>query len=100
MRRKTKIATGLAALAMAAVTVPLAVAAHADPGGWLCSTRDAAPVYANGDFTGYLYTVEANRGFRVHQASGTDAGWVKFYGHGADRPDRDGWVRAQHIYCP
>jgi hypothetical protein len=25
--------------------------------------------------------------------------YVWFYGHGADRPDRDGYVRGEHLAC-
>jgi hypothetical protein len=91
----------LVAIAAGVATMLVApAAAHAsDTGGWLCSTRDATPVYAYSNFTSYLFTLSPGRGFRVHIAEGVDATWTKFYGHGAERPGRDGWVRAQHIYC-
>ncbi len=95
-----KLKKTLAALAVGAALVVVApTAAHASEGGWLCSTRDATPVYAYSDFTAWLFTLSPGRGFRVHVAEGIDATWIKFKGHGAERPDRDGWVRAHHISC-
>jgi len=100
---RTKLGAALAATALAVgATVIMANPAGADPGGFLCMTRDATPVYAtysNGVFSDYLYTTDGGRGFRMHAASYDNEHYVWFYGHGADRPDRDGYVRGEHLAC-
>lgn len=97
--KKRYPATALAALAVAAVLVAPAAQASDAP-GHLCHTVDATPVYAYSDFTSYLFTLSPGRGFRVHQGVASDNTLIKAYGHGAERPDRDGWVRGHHLYCP
>lgn len=88
----------LAAVLSAGALVVLAAPAGASDGpGSLCTTADPTPVYANRDFTGYLFTLGAGRGFRAHSAWGVDSTLVGAYGHGAERPDRDGYVRGQHL---
>jgi len=110
VREKTavrkKILTGVAAVALAtgaaiAVTGP----ASADD-GWLCTTRDATPVYAtmsNGNFSDYLFTLSPGRGFRAYSVEASVVEdtvlWSAHYGHGAERPDRNGYVRSEHLAC-
>lgn len=103
---RKKILTGVAAVALAtgaavAVTGP----ASADD-GWLCTTRDATPVYAtmsNGNFSDYLFTLSPGRGFRAYSAEASVVEdtviWSAHYGHGAERPDRNGYVRSEHLAC-
>ncbi|HWM02659.1 MAG TPA: hypothetical protein VNP92_10025 [Actinophytocola sp.] len=104
MRKKivtTIAATALAAGAVIAITGP----AGADD-GWLCTTRDATPVYAtmsNGNFSDYLFTLSPGRGFRAYRVEGSVVDdtlvWSAHYGHGAERPDRNGYVRSEHLAC-
>jgi len=99
--KKRYLAATLTALALAVATVGVAPAAHAsDAPGTLCYTIDATPVYAYSNFTSYLFTLSPGRGFRLHGGEMLDNTLVKGYGHGAERPDRDGWVRGFHLYCP
>ena len=103
---RKKILTGVAAVALAtgaaiAVTGP----ASADD-GWLCTTRDATPVYAtmsNGNFSDYLFTLSPGRGFRAYSVEASVVEdtllWSAHYGHGAERPDRNGYVRSEHLAC-
>jgi len=87
-----------AAVLVAGTLAVLATPASASEGpGSLCTTVDPTPVYANRDFTGYLFTLSAGRGFRAHSAWGEDSTLLGAYGHGAERPDRDGYVRGQHL---
>ena len=98
---RSKIGKVLATVALTAATLPmLATAANAsDAPGWVCITRDPTPVYAYDNFTAYLFTLSPGRGFRVHFAMGNQWGTYGAYGHGAERPDRDGYVRYQHLAC-
>lgn len=103
---RKKILTGVAAVALAtgaaiAVTGP----ASADD-GWLCTTRDATPVYAtmsNGNFSDYLFTLSPGRGFRAYHVEASVVEntviWSAHYGHGAERPDRNAYVRSEHLAC-
>ena len=70
--------------------------------GWLCTTRDATPVYAsmsNGNYDGYLFTLSPGRGFRAYSVEASVVEdtviWSAHYGHGAERPDRNGYVRSE-----
>jgi hypothetical protein len=92
--RKTLLA---ALLAAGAIAVPAPSASASDAPGSLCTTADPTPVYANRDFTGYLFTLSAGRGFRAHSAWGVDNTLLGAHGHGAERPDRDGYVRGHHL---
>jgi len=50
--------------------------------------------------TGYLFTLSGGRGFRAIDALYSDnfgRYWV--YGHGAEHPDRDGFVLMDHTDC-
>jgi hypothetical protein len=56
-----------------------------------------AAVDGNGGYF-YLRTLHAGRGFRWHGQGVIDyhgRNWV--YGHGAEDPDRDGWVLGDHL---
>jgi hypothetical protein len=109
VREKTavrkKIVTTIAATALAAgAAVAITGSASADD-SWLCTTRDATPVYASvskGNYDGYLFTLSPGRGFRVNYMVGGGGDvpeWAAAYGHGAERPDRDGFVRDVHLAC-
>jgi hypothetical protein len=103
---RKKILTGVAAVALAtgaaiAVTGP----ASADD-GWLCTTRDATPVYAtmsNGNFSDYLFTLSPGRGFRAYSVEASVVEdtviWSAHYGHGAEHPERNAYVRSEHLAC-
>lgn len=92
--------TSVVALAVAVATAMGVPAANAsDAPGWVCITRDATPVYAYSDFTAYLFTLSPGRGFRVHYAYGGTGITSGAYGHGAERPDRDGFIRYEHLAC-
>ncbi len=103
---RKKILTGVAAVALAAgAAVVVSGPASADD-GWLCITRDATPVYAtmsNGNFSDYLYTLDAGRGFRAYRVEASVVEdtviWSAHYGHGADRPERNDYVRSEHLAC-
>ncbi len=102
---RKKIVTTIAATALAAGTaVVISGSASADD-GWLCTTRDATPVYAsvsNGNYDGYLFTLSPGRGFRAYEirgGSGDVPTWAAYYGHGAEHPERNGFVRDVHLAC-
>jgi hypothetical protein len=102
---RKKILTGIAATALAAgAAVVVTNSASADD-TWLCMTKDATPVYAsvsNGNYDGYLFTLSPGRGFRVSYATGGGGDvpdWAAYYGHGAEHPERDGFVRDVHLAC-
>jgi len=102
---RKKILTGLAASALAAgAAVAITGSASADE-SYVCMTKDPTPVYAsvsNGNYDGYLFTLSPGRGFRVYYQTGGGGNvpdWSAFYGHGAERPDRDGFVKDVHLAC-
>ncbi|MGH3879725.1 MAG: hypothetical protein ACRDSK_22080 [Actinophytocola sp.] len=103
---RKKIAASVAAVALAAgAAVVLSGSASADD-GWLCTTRDATPVYAtmnNGQFSDYLFTLSPGRGFRAYHVEAyvveDTVVWSAHYGHGAERPDRNAYVRSEHLAC-
>ncbi len=89
----TMIATG-------GVVAGVASPASAD---FLCMTVENAPLYtsvdAYGSGQGYLFTLSPNRGFRWdgRGISFENRTWI--HGHGAEHPDREGWVLASHTSC-
>jgi hypothetical protein len=91
------LATGV--LAAAALPLLATTATASDAPGWLCMTRDATPVYARINYTGYMFTLSGGRGFRVHGFTGGDDIVPGVYGHGAQHPNRDGYARRHHIAC-
>jgi hypothetical protein len=95
MRKKFGISVAAALLAVGTAAAVQTPASASD--GWLCTTADPTPVYANQDFTGYLFTLSAGRGFRAYMVWGVDSTKIGFYGHGAEHPERNGYVRAQHV---
>lgn len=94
MRNKLLAAVLLSAGALAVSAAP---AGAVEGPGSLCLTAHPTPVYANPDFTGYLFTLSPGRGFRAHSGWGEDSTLLGAYGHGAERPDRDGYVRGHHL---
>lgn len=103
---RKKILTGIAATAMAAGAVIAITGPASADDNWLCTTRDATPVYAtmnNGHFSDYLFTLSPGRGFRAYwvEASVVEDTviWSAHYGHGAERPDRNAYVRSEHLAC-
>jgi hypothetical protein len=99
MRKKFGTAVAAAVLAGGAMAVVVTPASASDAPGVLCMTVDPTPVYANRDFTGYLFTLSPGRGFRAHMSWGEDSTVLGHYGHGAERPDRDGYIRGFHTRC-
>ncbi len=102
MKQKLLTIAAACAVAVGGLTVGMASPASAED-GYLCNTTENAPLYANVDGSGgsfYLFTLSPGRGFR---ASGmgiidnSDRTWI--YGHGAEHPDRDGWVLLSHTTC-
>ena len=71
--------------------------------GYLCNTIESAPFYAgmnNGGGTSYLFTLSPGRGFATSGAFFYDSyGRYWLAGHGAEHPDREGWVLAAHTTC-
>lgn len=98
MRKKFGATVTAAMLTVGALATLATPASASDAPGWLCTTVDATPVYANRDFTGYLFTLSAGRGFRAHEGWGVNSTVIGYFGHGAEHPDRDGYVRAQHLF--
>jgi hypothetical protein len=97
MRKRFGTAAAAVVFAGGALVTLATPASASEAPGWLCTTADATPVYANRDFTGYLFTLSGGRGFRAHMAWGEDSTVLGYHGHGAERPDRDGYVRPQHL---
>jgi hypothetical protein len=102
---RKKIVTTIAATALAAGAAVVISGSASAEDGWLCTTRDATPVYASvskGNYDGYLFTLSPGRGFRADYETGGSGDvptWAAYYGHGAEHPDRDGFVRAEHLAC-
>ena len=102
---RKKMLTGVAAAALAAgAAIAITGPASADD-SYLCMTKDPTPVYAsvsNGNYDGYLFTLSPGRGFRAYYetgGSGDVPAWAAYYGHGAEHPERDGFVRDVHLAC-
>ena len=95
MRKSTTAATLL--VSTAACLIAVSPAASAD--SYVCLTVDPTPAYEYSDFTGYVFTLSAGRGFRVDGLHGEDNTIIGYYGHGAEHPDHEVWVRAQHLSC-
>jgi hypothetical protein len=102
---RKKILTGIAATALAAGAAVVVTNSASADGDWLCMTKDPTPVYAsvsNGNYDGYLFTLSPGRGFRVSYevgGSGDVPTWSAYYGHGAEHPDRDAFVKSDHLAC-
>ena len=95
------IAAAFTVLAVAGLSTAVAQPASADS-GWVCITNSPTPQYQG--FVGYggighELTHSEGRGFRVyHVVGGSDmATWA--FGHGAQYPDNDGWVRYDRLNC-
>ena len=97
MRKSTTAATLLVSTAACLIAVTPASASTASDD--LCMTIDPTPAYEYSNFTGYVFTLSAGRGFRFSVITGTDQGVVSYRGHGAEHPDHEVWVRAQHLSC-
>jgi hypothetical protein len=102
---RKKIVTSIAATALAVgAAVVVTNSASADD-SYVCITKDPTPVYtsvSNGDYDGYLFTLSPGRGFRVQYQTGGGGNvpdWSAFYGHGAEHPDREGFVKDVHLAC-
>ncbi len=97
---KKKLLTVAATCVMAVSGLVTAGPARADI---LCNTTEDAPFYAGFGVEGgtsYLFTLSADRGFRASENLYGDTynrEWI--YGHGAEHPDRDGWVLRSHTSC-
>ncbi|MEV4411354.1 hypothetical protein [Catellatospora sp. NPDC049609] len=97
---KRTLATAAAMLAAVAAGTTAATPAHADA---LCMTKENAPFYASIDGyggTNYLFTLSPGRGFRADGAGYNDVygrNWLR--GHGAEHPNRTGWVLHSHTTC-
>jgi hypothetical protein len=94
-------AIAVTALSVAGLSVAAAQPAMADS-SWVCITNSPTPQYQG--FVGYggighELTHSEGRGFRVYYMVGGSgmADWA--YGHGAQYPDNDGWVRADRLSC-
>ncbi len=101
MKKRLLSLAAATVIATGGLVAGLAGPASADD-GILCMTTENAPLYANVDGSGgsfYLFTLSGGRGFRWSgMAYGIDD-QVWIYGHGAEHPDRDGWVLASHTNC-
>ena len=96
MRKSSTTAALLVSAAACLVAVsPASASAESD----VCLTIDATPAYEYSNFTGYVFTLSAGRGFRYTEISAEDNTKIGYHGHGAEHPDHEVWVRAQHISC-
>ncbi len=99
---KKKLFSIAAATAVAGLCLGVTGSASAED-GFLCNTTASAPFYAgmdSGGGTSYLFTLSAGRGFRASGVGRDDAyerEWIQ--GHGAEHPDREGWVLRDHTNC-
>ncbi|MGH3376217.1 MAG: hypothetical protein ACRDP6_15895 [Actinoallomurus sp.] len=99
---KKKLFSIAAATAVAGLCLGVTGSASAE-GPPVCLTTESAPFYAgmdNGGGTSYLFTLSAGRGFSTSGAFFYD-GYGRYWlaGHGAEHPDREGWVLAAHTTC-
>lgn len=101
---KKRLFTIAAACAVAAGGLSIGAAGTASAAdGYLCLTVENAPFYlaVNGSGgAGYQFTLSPGRGFRANGAGFIDGygrGWIE--GHGAEHPDREGWVLQSHTNC-
>lgn len=98
---KKPLFTIAAAVAISVGALTVAGPASADPNE--CQTTESAPFYADWDASGgvsYLFTLSAGRGFRSNGSYLFDSlgrQWIS--GHGAEHPDREGWVIQSHTNC-
>ncbi len=92
-----------AAVAVAGLSLGVAGSASAENPPGVCTTIEDAPFYAgmnDGGGTSYLFTLSAGRGFSTTAAFFYDSyGRYWISGHGAEHPDREGWVLAAHTNC-
>jgi len=93
-------AAAVTALAFAGVSVVMAQPAVAD--SWVCITNSPTPQYQG--FIGYAgigheLTHSEGRGFRIYYTAGSSDGPEWAYGHGAQYPDNEGWVRRDRLGC-
>jgi hypothetical protein len=85
------------ALAPTVAAVPAQASTSSDD---LCMTVDATPAYEYSNFTAYQFTLSAGRGFRFTTVIGdSEHGNTGYRGHGAEHPDHEVWVRAEHLSC-
>ena len=104
MKKKllTIAATAACAVAVGGLSIGVAGTASAED-GYLCNTVENAPFYlaVNGSGgAGYLFTLSPGRGFNANghgYIDGNDNEWIE--GHGAEHPDREGWVLRGHTTC-
>ncbi len=88
-----------AAATIGALTMATAGPAAADQ---LCQTTENAPFYdsiSSGGGESYLFTLSGGRGFNATglYSDASNRYWV--HGHGAEHPDREGWVLMAHTDC-
>ncbi|MGQ0840646.1 hypothetical protein [Actinokineospora sp.] len=95
---RNKLRRGIIALAAVAAGATTVVLVNGTAEAQVCLTNSPTPIYnqINGS---YLLTLSAGRGFRISGGAGGDGGMTWYRGHGAERPDVEGWVRAGHISC-
>lgn len=103
MRKKLLATAAATAVALGGLTYGITTNASAND-GYLCMTKENAPFYDNFNFrdggTNYLFTLSPNRGFRASGGAGPDdygRYWIS--GHGAEHPNREGWVLRSHTTC-
>lgn len=100
---KIRVAAAVAAtaLAVAGLSAAAATPAAADE-SWVCITGSPTPQYQGFDGyggVGHELTHSEGRGFRVYHLYGGSnmATWA--FGHGAQYPGNDGWVRYDRLRC-
>ncbi len=100
---KKKLFSIAAATAVTGLCLGVTGSASAEGAPGVCTTIESAPFYAgmdNGGGTSYLFTLSAGRGFSTTAAFFYDSyGRYWISGHGAEHPDREGWVLAAHTNC-
>ncbi|HEY0639658.1 MAG TPA: hypothetical protein VGD67_18580 [Pseudonocardiaceae bacterium] len=100
--KRALIALAATALAAAGLTAAAAPGSASPGDGRVCITNSPTPQYRS--FSGHIgigheLTHSEGRGFRIHGGYDVDPGVDWYYGHGAQYPDNDGWVRADRISC-
>lgn len=98
---RTRLASGVAAVALAVAGLSTAVATPASA-SFVCLTNSPTPQYAGFDGysgIGHQLTHSEGRGFRVYSVWNSSAYPEWAYGHGAQYPNNPGWVRKDRLSC-
>ncbi len=101
MKKRLFTIAAACAVAVSGLSIAGAGSASAED-GFLCNTVENAPFYLavnSAGGAGYLFTLSPGRGFRASGAGYDDGTNEWIAGHGAEHPDREGWVLRSHTTC-